>query len=183
MLLLEIILFGLSVCTDCFAVSLCSSLSLKKIDAKSVSTIALSFAIIQTLFLLGGWAFGGVFAGLVEKISHWIGFGLLLYVGGSMIWEALSGKEEEAHDLNSFKNIILGGIATSIDALAIGISLSMAGQDWNAIAPRALSVLLFTALSVVLGICFGKSIGQKVGRWVEVIGGLVLIGIGAGIVL
>lgn len=183
MLFLEIILFGLSVCADCFAVSLCSSLTLKKLDPGKVAVISLSFAIIQTLFLLGGWAFGSVFVGLVEKVSHWIGFALLLYVGGSMIWEALFCKEKKEHDLNSFKNIILGGIATSIDALAIGVSLSMAGQNWYELAPKALSVFIFTALSVVLGICFGKSIGSRIGNWVEVVGGLVLIGIGIGIVL
>lgn len=180
--ILQTILFGLSLCADCFAVSLCSSVTLKKVEAKTIAKVALSFAAIQTAFLLTGWAFGYMLAGLFEKIAHSIGFMLLLYVGGSMLVEGIRGEEEEK-DLNGWKNIILGGIATSIDALAVGISLSMAGQNWSETFPEALSVFVFTVLSVIVGIAGGKTIGEKVGNWAEIIGGIVLIGIGIAILL
>lgn len=91
--------------------------------------------------------------------------------------------ESEQRDLNGWKNVILGGIATSIDALAVGISLSMAGQVWGATLPEAISVFVCTTLSVVIGIPFGKKIGEKVGRIAEIAGGFVLIGIGISVLI
>lgn len=176
------IVFAMSLCADCFAVSLCSSVTLKAIRWRDVARVSIAFAVIQTGLLLAGWAFGGLFVGFLDKVAHIIGFLLLLYVGGSMLIEGIKG-EEEVKDLNGWKNVILGGIATSIDALAVGISLSMDGQTWLEIWPLALSVLVVTALSVVAGIWGGKTIGRLVGRWAEIIGGLVLIGIGVGVLI
>ena len=128
---MEIILFGLSVCADCFAVSLCSSIGLKKRDAGTIVKIALCFAIIQTAFLLVGWACGDVLTSLINKVAKWEALALLVYVGGSMIYSALFSKKSEKSDLNGLKNIVLAGIATSMDALVIGGSLSLAGQGWS----------------------------------------------------
>lgn len=183
MQLVEIILFGLSVCADCFAVSLCSSISIKKRDADIIVKIALRFAIIQTLFLLSGWALGDFLAVFIEKVAKWIGLALLVYVGGNMIYGALFCREGEGCDLNGLRNIVLAGIATSIDALAIGGSLSLSGQSWEQTAPQALSVFVCTALSVLIGIKSGGRLAQKAGRWAEGVGGVVLIGIGLCIVL
>ncbi|MCQ2141191.1 MAG: manganese efflux pump MntP family protein [Bacteroidales bacterium] len=180
------VVFGLSLCADCFAVSLCSSVTLKVIRWKDVTKVALGFAFIQSLFLLLGWAFGGLFVGLVEKVAHIIGFLLLLYVGGSMLVEGVKGMkggEVEVRDLNGWRNIILGGIATSIDALAVGISLSMDSMTWTDVMPLVISVFVVTALSVICGIWGGKTIGSKVGDISEIIGGLVLIFIGLNILL
>lgn len=183
MQLVEIILFGLSVCADCFAVSLCSSIGLKKRNAGTIVKIALCFAIIQTAFLLAGWAFGDFLAVFIEKVAKWIGLALLVYVGGNMIHGALFCREGEGHDLNGLKNIALAGIATSIDALAIGGSLSLSGQSWEQTVPQALSVFICTALSVLIGIKSGGKLAHKAGHWAEGIGGVVLIGIGLCIVL
>jgi len=177
MQLWEAILIAVSLCADCFAVTLCSSTRLRSIRWSSVATIALVFAVIQTGLLMLGWLFGGMLASLIIKISHIIGFLLLLYVGGSMLLEGIRGKEE-ARDLNGLWHIILGGIATSIDALAVGTSMSLEGQSWNSFVPLAVSVFAVTALSAVLGICGGKALGTKTGRLAEILGGLVLIGIG-----
>lgn len=182
MTFVSIILFALSLCADCFAVSLCSSVTLKEIRHKDVLAVAFSFAFIQTGFMLVGWAFGNIFLGLVERIAHWIGFLLLLYVGGSMLLEGVRGGEE-VRNLNGFKNVVLGGIATSIDALAVGVSMSMSGENWMQMGPRAAAVFLVTAISVVVGIYGGKTIGHKVGVFAEILGGLVLIGIGVSIIL
>lgn len=106
---MEIILFGLSVCADCFAVSLCSSIGLKKRDAGTIVKIALCFAIIQTAFLLVGWACGDVLTSLINKVAKWEALALLVYVGGSMIYSALFSKKSEKSDLNGLKNIALAG--------------------------------------------------------------------------
>ncbi len=176
------LIFALSLCADCFAVSLCSSVTLKSVRWKEVLRVALAFAVIQTGLLLAGWAFGSFLAGLLTKIAHVIGFLLLLYVGGSMFIEGIRG-EDEVKDLNGLKNVIIGGVATSIDALAVGVSLSMDSKPWNEVMPMALAVFAVTALSVVAGIFGGKTIGSKAGRWAEIAGGLVLVGIGVSILL
>ena len=176
---METILFGLSVCADCFAVSLCSSIGLKKRNAGTIVKIALCFAIIQTAFLLVGWACGDVLTSLINKVAKWEALALLVYVGGSMIYSALFSKKSEKSDLNGLKNIALAGIATSMDALVIGGSLSLAGQVWSQTVPQAVSVVL----SVLVGILCGGKLARKAGRWAEGIGGVVLIGIGLSIVL
>lgn len=173
----ESVVMALSLCADCFAVSLCSSVTLKKIAWRDVLRVAFAFAFIQTGLLAFGWIFGNLLVGLVSKISHIIGFLLLLYVGGSMFIEGIKG-EEEVRDLNGWRNVILGGIATSIDALAVGVAQSMAGSDFKGVLPLIVSVFAVTALTVVAGIWGGKTLGSKLGRWAEITGGLVLIGIG-----
>ena len=110
---------AVSLCADCFAVTLCSSTTLKRIRWSNVALIAIVFAVIQTGLLVLGWLFGSLLASFVIKASHVIGFLLLLYVGGSMLFEGIRGKDE-ARDLNGLWHIILGGVATSIDALAVG---------------------------------------------------------------
>jgi putative Mn2+ efflux pump MntP len=173
----EAILMAVSLCADCFAVTLCSSTTLKRIRWSNVALIAIVFAIIQTGLLTAGWLFGSLLASFVIKASHVIGFLLLLYVGGSMLFEGIRGKDE-ARDLNGLWHIILGGVATSIDALAVGTSMSIEGQPWSGFVPLTVSVFAVTALSAILGICGGKVLGTKIGRWAEILGGLVLIGIG-----
>lgn len=180
--IIESILLAVSLCADCFAVSLCSSVTLRQIRWKSVGRVALAFAIIQSALLLAGWAFGNIFVGLVEKAAHIIGFLLLLYVGGSMLIEGIKG-DEDVRDLNGLRNVVIGGIATSIDALAVGISQSMTGQDWPGFLPLLISVFVVTAASVIAGIFGGKTIGSRFGRWAEIAGGVVLLAIGVTILL
>jgi putative Mn2+ efflux pump MntP len=180
--ILESILVAVSLCADCFAVTLCSSVTLKDLRWRSVARVALAFAVIQSGLLLAGWAFGSLFASYVIKVSHFIGFGLLLYVGGSMLLEGIRGKEE-VRDLGSWSKIAVGGIATSIDALAVGVAQSMEDTAWHAFLPLLVSVFVVTALSAVLGICGGRFIGRRVGRAAEILGGCVLIGIGVSLLL
>ena len=180
--ILEPILIAVSLCADCFAVTLCSGVTLGRITFRKVVTVALAFAVIQTGLLLAGWLLGSLVASYVIKASHIIGFLLLLYVGGSMLWEGIRGKEE-VRNLNGWKNVLVGGIATSIDALAVGVANSMEGTTWSGVLPLLVSVFFVTALSAVLGICGGRAIGARAGRWAEIAGGLVLIGIGVWMLL
>ena len=184
------VLLGISLCADCFAVSLCSSFLLPREEMKKkVWTVAAVFAVIQTGLLLGGWATGtfasDVISGYVghfEKVAHIIGFLLLLYVGGAMFLDGVRGKSDHLN-LDGFKSIIIGGVATSIDAAIVGLSMAMDEAKWTDIAPVALSVLVFTALSVVVGMFSGSFVGRKLGYSARIVGGLVLIGLGVNILL
>ncbi len=181
MTIFESIVMAASLCADCFAVSLCSSVTLKKKEWSSIFRLALAFALIQSGLLAAGWAFGYLFVGLVEKIAHILGFLLLLYVGGGMLREgigALRGREPETRNLNGLRNIVIAGVATSIDALAVGVSQSITGVFFTAFIPLLVSVAVITALSVVAGITGGRMIGLKFGTWAEIVGGAVLVGIG-----
>ena len=178
----EAILLAASLCADCLAVSLCSGVTLRSVRWREILGVALAFAVIQAGLLLAGWAFGYLFVGMVEKISHIIAFLLLLYVGGSMLIEGIKG-EAEVRDLSSWRNIILGGLATSIDALAVGVAQSMDGADWPAFLPLLVAVFVITALSVIIGLRGGRAIGVRFGRWAEIVGGVVLIAIGVSVLV
>lgn len=180
---ITVILFGLSVCADCFAVSLCSSVNISKPKASYTLSLALIFAIVQTGFLVIGWAFANAIVGAILSIAKWLSLALLAYVGGDMLYSALFKKGCECHNLNGLKNILLGAVATSLDALAIGTSLGFAGQNFTQTLPQIISVFVCTALSVAIGIVFGHKIGQIAGRWAEAIGGAILIATGISIVL
>ena len=184
------ILLGISLCADCFAVSLCSSFLLPREEMKrKVWAVAAVFAVIQTGLFLGGWALGtfateliSEYVGHFENVAHIIGFLLLLYVGGAMFLDGVRSKSDHLN-LDGFKSIVIGGVATSIDALVVGISMSMDQAKWTDIAPVALSVLVFTALSVVVGMFSGSFVGRKLGYSARIVGGLVLIGLGVNFLL
>ncbi len=172
------ILFAASLCADCFAVTLCSSVSLKNPSLKTVLTIAVIFSAVQAGLLVIGRAFGDILAGHVEKLSHMIGFLLLAYIGGSMIHEALKGKDRSLN-LNGLKNIVIGAVATSIDAFAAGISLSMDDPGTSGdILWKGSAVFVFTFLSVMAGIYGGSALGRKFGNMAELCGGIVLTVLG-----
>lgn len=191
MIILQAILLAVSLCADCFAVTTCSSITLKSVTLRKVLVIAIVFATVQTLLMLVGWLFGDLFVGFVSKAARWIGFLLLLYVGGSMTLEGIKG-DEEVRDLNGLRNVILGAVATSIDALAVGISMSMAqvGEDAlasdhalmvNTMIADHVAVFIVTMLSVFAGMYGGYRVGRRFGRPAEILGGLVLICIGLGV--
>ena len=193
MIVLQAILLAVSLCADCFAVTTCSSGTLKSVTWRKVLQIALVFAFVQTLLMLIGWLFGDLFVGFIHKAAKIIGFLLLLYVGGSMILEGIRN-EEEPRDLNGMRNIIIGAIATSIDALAVGVSMSLGqvGQDplavdhaimVNTMIADHVAVFFVTMLSVFAGMFGGYRVGRRYGRPAEIIGGTVLIGIGIGVLL
>lgn len=182
MRILQAILVAASLCADCFAVSLCSGVTLHDARWKRVLGVALAFAFIQAGLLALGWAFGYLFVGMVEKVSNVIAFLMLLYVGGSMLVEGIRGREE-VRNLDGWRNVLVGGVATSIDALAVGVAQSMEDVSFSAFLPLLLSVFAITALSVVVGLHGGRAIGVRFGRWAEIAGGLVLIGIGVSVLI
>ena len=182
MRILEAILVAVSLCADCFAVSLCSGVTLHDARWKRVLGVALAFAVIQAGLLAVGWAFGYLFVGMVEKVSHVIAFLMLLYVGGSMLIEGIRGREE-VRNLDGWRNVLVGGVATSIDALAVGVAQSMEDVSLAGFLPLLVSVVVITALSVMVGLRGGKAIGARFGRWAEIVGGAVLLAIGVSVLL
>ena len=189
-LILNAILLGISLCADCFAVALCSSFTVSREEVRrKVWTIAVVFAVIQTGLFLAGWGVGTMateliseYVGHFEKVAHVIGFLLLLYVGGEMFIDGIRSKSEHLN-LSGLRSIILGGVATSIDAAAVGLSMAMDSAPWAEIWPIALSVFVFTLLSVVVGMLSGSFVGRKLGYSARIVGGLVLIGLGINILL
>ena len=165
MTILETLLLALSLCADCFAVSLCSSVTLKNAGWRDVLLTALAFAVIQSALLLAGCLLGDLFYGLVETVSGIIGFVLLAYVGGSMLVEGIRGCGE-GKNLNA----------------AVGVSQSMSGSGLSGTLLLLAAVFACTLVSVVAGISAGRAIGcirgRNVGRTAELAGGLVLVGIG-----
>lgn len=178
MTILESIITAVCLCADCFSVSLCSSVTLKqKPGAAQLAKISLSFAVIQSGLLLLGWLCGSLLAGIAGKIAHIIGGLLLVYVGASMLIEAIKN-DVQAKDLNGWRNIIIGGIATSIDALAVGGARSLEGGDRDGMLSLFISVFIVTLVSVIAGILSGNALGRNFGRWAEITGGTVLLGMG-----
>lgn len=180
--ILSSLLLAASLCADCFAVSSCSSITLGYVRWNKVWPIALAFGIIQTVLMLLGWLFGDIFVGVVEKAAGIIGFLMLLYVGGSMILEAVRGGSEE-RNLNGIRNVIVGGVATSLDAFAVGISLSMSHCEVSKVSMDLVAVFIVTVLSVTAGIFGGSMAGKKFGKPAEIVGGCVLVLIGLNILL
>ena len=179
---LSAILFALALCADCFAVAACSSITMREIRFGRVLTVALLFAIVHCCLLSLGWLIGDAVAPFVHKIAHIIGFLLLLYVGGTMIYDAVKGSDE-VRDLGSIVNILLGAVATSIDAFAVGVSFALDGESSGDLLLKTIVLFIVTMIVVLLGIYGGQAVGRRFGRISEIIGGVVLILIGVNVLL
>ncbi len=178
--ILQSLLLAASLCADCFAVAICSSVTMKKINWGSTLTVALAFGIVQAgLLAIGCWA-GNLFIGLIYRVARIIGFLLLLYVGGSMIKESRQC-ECKARNLNGLRNVVISAVATSIDAFGVGISLSIGSTPLLTMKLDVMWTFILTVLSVVVGIFFGHKLGRRYGKVAELIGGIILILIGVNI--
>ncbi len=166
---------------DAFAVSLCKGLSLEKVKLKNMLSCGVWFGGFQALMPLIGFFLGSLFASYIVSFDHWIAFVLLALIGGNMIKEAFSNKEEEASSDFSFKTMFLMAIATSIDALAIGVSLAMAGDVdiWLSVLFIGVITFILSALGVKLGSIFGAKYEKKA----QIFGGVILILLGLKILL
>lgn len=175
--ILEILLIGIGLSMDAFAVSIGKGLTVKKVTAKDALCVGIWFGGFQALMPLIGYFLGVSFASFVESFDHWIAFILLAGIGGNMIREAL-GPDDECNSLDSsfgFKTMLLLAIATSIDALAAGVSFAFIGANiWYSILIIGLTTFAFS----VVGLCIGHIVGHRFHKGAEIFGGVVLIGIG-----
>lgn len=180
----EIVLLALSLSMDAFAVALCKGLALKKINLKSCVTVGLWFGAFQGLMPFLGFFLGSTFADKITSIDHWIAFILLALIGGNMIKEALDKDEETVNDSLGFKTMLVMAIATSIDALAVGVSFAFTDfkPDWFVyLAFILIGIITFTLSSI--GVKIGNIFGTRYKTKAEFAGGLILILLGLKILL
>ena len=177
----ELMLLAVGVSMDAFAVSICKGLAMKKATLKAGLTCGIWFGGFQALMPVIGFFLGMLFAEAIQAIDHWVAFILLGFIGISMLREAFS-KEEESHDADlSVKTMFVMAVATSIDALAVGISLAMAGDVniWAAIALIGGFTCAFCTVGVKIGNIFGSRLEDKA----QIAGGVILILLGVKILL
>ena len=185
---IDIIFLSAALAMDCFAVSIVSGVSCGKWMTGLMIRMAILFGVFQAAMPLAGWLGISFFASYLEAVDHWIAFGLLSFLGGRMIRESVSsGNNEEHHSIPSaLTTQLLLAVATSIDALAIGISFACTGYKTVAQLSFPLVVIgvgsfLFSVLGNRLGIRFGIAIRRKLNP--ELFGGMVLIFIGIKVLL
>jgi putative Mn2+ efflux pump MntP len=179
--LLSVVLIAVGLSMDAFAVSITSGCTIRCLKIKHAFRIALFFGLFQAIMPLIGWLAGMGLKNYVEAFDHWIAFVLLAFIGGKMIYEAvwITEVEKKCDPLNL--TILLGlAIATSIDALAVGVTFAFIKIP---IITPALIIGLITFCISLGGVYIGNKIGNRLGSKMEVIGGLILIGIGLKILL
>jgi putative Mn2+ efflux pump MntP len=186
--MVEILLIALSLSMDAFAVSVSAAACSKNLRHAHMLRASAAFGIFQFLMPLAGWFLGTAFSSLIQSFDHWIAFGLLSLVGGKMLFEVYeewkdnpdscecpTGDEVKKRDLSSKRIVLVLALATSIDALAVGMSFSIIGR--TAMRPSLIiGFVTFTLCS--FGFFFGRRIGCMLGRYAQLAGGLVLLGIG-----
>lgn len=173
---------ALGVSADAFAVALGKGLHMRVLAYRNALVVALTFGAAQAIMPLIGWLLGTGLADYIRDVDHWVAFGLLLLIGGKMLWEAIFSKDEEADSDGTVRvrELLLLAVATSIDALAVGITFAFLHVSiLGAVALIGAVTFVLTFIGVVLG----HRVGAKFRGPAEVLGGLVLIGIGVRILL
>lgn len=175
------IAFGLAM--DCFAVAVSAGTGTKKVNEWTPLLMALLFGGFQSIMVVAGWFGASLFKNYIINFDHWIAFGLLALVGGKMLMEGFEKETEEdkiASNYTSLKILLLLAVATSIDALAVGVSFSFINMA------LMMPVIIIGAMSFALtgaGFFIGKKAGELLGKKAEILGGLILIGIGVKILV
>ncbi len=167
---------------DALAVSVTNGIMIKKLQVKHAFRIAFSFGFFQALMPLIGWAAGITFSAYIKEIDHWVAFVLLVLVGSRMIWESVSAsrKDEAVKNCLHFPTLLVLSIATSLDALAVGVSFAFLDITiWFPI----LIIGMITFVICFFGVILGNKLGSLLGSRLGIIGGLVLIGIGVKILI
>lgn len=177
---LGILLIGIGLAMDAFAVSVCKGLSMKKMNWKKAIIIGGYFGLFQGLMPLIGYFLGVGFQDKVTNIDHWIAFVLLAIIGANMIKEAFSKEEETKNDKVNFKEMVVLAIATSIDALAVGITFAF--LEINIIFAILIIGIITFCISMA-GVKIGNIFGNKYEKRAQITGGVILILMGAKILL
>lgn len=173
--IVEVFFIGLGLAMDAFAVALCKGLSMKKMDVKKGIIIAIWFGAFQAMMPIIGYFLGNLFKEFIGSLNHMIAFGLLSFIGANMIKEVFNFKESSSDDNISFKTMFILALATSIDALTIGVTLSFLSTN-IVISASIIGVVTFT-LSF-LGVKIGNKFGDKYEGKAQIIGGIILICLG-----
>ena len=180
MSLFELFLLAVGLSMDAFAVSVCKGLSVRRVEKKHMLLCGAYFGLFQALMPLIGYLLGVNFQSLIVTVDHWIAFVLLGVIGVNMIREALGPEEEGVDDDFSFKTMVLLAIATSIDALAVGVTFAFLSVK---IVPAVCFIGVITFCLSALGVKLGNIFGMKWKKRAELAGGLILVGMGIKILL
>jgi putative Mn2+ efflux pump MntP len=179
---LELILIALGLSMDAFAVALCKGMGMRRLNGRHAAVIALLFGGFQALMPLIGWLLGKQFESYITGVDHWIAFGLLAFIGGKMIYEGYKNDScpGSGGDLLNIRELLLLAIATSLDALAVGITLAFLQVS---ILSSVSLIGMITCMLSFAGVCIGHKFGTKLKSKAELLGGAVLILIGLRILL
>ena len=172
---LTVSLIAVGLAMDCFAVSLCKGLATKAKRAKTALIMAFSFGLFQAVMPLVGFAAGTYLLDDISGYDHWIAFGLLGGVGCKMLWEYFRGEKTESCDSLGSRELLILSVATSIDALAVGLSFAFLKMP---ILFAAVIIGVVSFLFSLTGFFLGKKAGERFGGYAEIAGGLILVGIG-----
>lgn len=181
MVILEIILLSIGLAMDAFAVAVCKGLEMKKVKKMNALIVGIWFGGFQMLMPFIGYFLGSRFQKNIENIDHWIAFGLLILIGGNMIKESLSNYCGDSDGSIGFKQMFVLSLATSIDALAVGIALAM--DNTKPIMITAPAIGIITLLLSFAGVYIGSIFGAKYKSKAEFCGGVILILMGIKILL
>ena len=179
--MINIVLISISLAMDCFAVSIAGGATTTKPKIINALKVGLFFSLFQAVMPIIGWYIGFSFKDLIENVDHWVALGLLCTIGIKMIYEALRSKNEKRKiNLIRLPTLLILSVATSIDALVVGISFSLLDISlYIAVAIIGLFAFIFS----ISGYFIGNKIGKFLENKVELIGGIILIGIGIKILI
>jgi len=171
----SIVLIAIGLAVDCFAVSLGAGCSEKAFSKMAIARVALAFGLAQFVMPILGFFVGRTIAGLISQFDHWVAFGILIIVGGRMLWEFFRNEKEKEADISKGIMLFTLAIATSIDSLAIGLSFAFLDVQIFASA-GIIGVVAF--IVTVFGFWLGTRVSVLLGRWAKLFGAIVLFVIG-----
>ena len=178
--LIQLFVLAVGLSMDAFAVSVCKGLSIRELKLRHALVVGAWFGAFQALMPAAGWLLGSAFAELIKSVDHWIAFVLLVLIGGNMIREAFGHEDADADPSLAPVTMLLLAVATSIDALAVGVTFAFLGVD---ILPAVTLIGVCTFLLSAAGVKIGNVFGSRYKSGAELAGGVVLVLIGVKILL
>lgn len=176
----DLLILAVGLSMDAFAVSICKGLSIQRLKLRHAVTVGLWFGVFQALMPSIGYLLGYAFADLIAAVDHWIAFVLLAIIGGNMIRESLGKDEEDCNPSLAFGEMLMLAVATSIDALAVGVTFAFLRVN---LLPAVTLIGVCTFLISAVGVKIGNAFGSRYKSKAELLGGVVLVLIGLKILL
>ncbi|MBO5928960.1 MAG: manganese efflux pump [Clostridia bacterium] len=187
--ILTLLLIAIGLSMDAFAVSVSNGIFMKTISPAPALKVAGAFGLFQGLMPIIGYAVASVFANTIIAFDHWVAFGLLVFIGGKMLWEVLHETEDETPkgDPTHWRTLLVMAVATSIDAMAVGVTMALGrtgllAPSWGFLMCSAV-IAVITFVFCLCGVYLGCRTGNCFGKRAQIAGGIVLIGIGIKILL
>lgn len=179
----EVFLLAVGLSMDAFAVSVCKGLAMREISLSKAVTVGLWFGGFQAIMPAAGYFLASTFAKYITSIDHWVAFVLLGIIGINMIREAFSGKQEDVDASLSVKNMFIMAVATSIDALAVGVTFAFEFKSAAKMLPAALLIGITTLVISTVGVKVGNVFGSRFKSKAELLGGVILLFLGVKILI